>query len=59
MKILKIFKTIDRDRRDGIKTGGEIADMSESYSMSSFDWMGTAYTDNRVWRTGGQSRVST
>merc|ERR1712168_838652 len=28
-----------RDRRDGIKTGGEIADMSETYSMSSFDWM--------------------
>ena len=25
--------------------------MSETYSMSSFDWMGTAYTEIRVRRT--------
>ena len=44
----KIFfsKFLIRDRqeprRDGIKT------MSESTTMSSFDWMGTAYTEIRV-----------
>ena len=49
MKVkISFSKLLIRDRREvrrnGIKTGGEIADMADA-TMSSFDWIGTAYTE--------------
>ena len=47
MKFCKKISTIVRVRRDGIKTEGEKADIATNDSaMSSFDWIGMAFTES-------------